>query len=99
MKWQIDEIMKLESHKLNPFSDDYVSRDEVVELLSRKCRDCKFYEKRREKVEYVQGRPVRRSSGYGKVTECCTNAVKVWKKSERYTGGSNDACARFERGE
>lgn len=89
MKWMIEEIMKMETFRVNPFSDDLISRNDVIDLLSRRCKDCKYYK--------VQIEPV--GARCNKKREYCSNAVHTYGTTNRYTSGSDRGCKRFERRE
>ncbi len=85
MKWQIDEINNLESKIIN--GKEYVCRQDVINLLDRKCADCIYLESRTG-IGY-KGREIKRA--------VCTNAVNMFRKTERSTNPSDRGCKRFER--
>ena len=75
MKWLIEEINNL------PNYGGLVSRELVIKLLNRHCRDCKYFYL--EEVKRKNKRPVH----YGRCNR---------KSPGRYTNGGTYACSKFE---
>lgn len=84
MKWQIDEINNLKAEVIN--GKEYVCKQGVIDLLDRKCADCVYLESRTS-IGY-KGREIKRT--------VCTNAVNMFRKTERSTYPSDRGCKRFE---
>ncbi len=89
MKWQIDEIMKMETHRLNPFSEELISRADVIELLDRKCKDCKHFERKQELSQYSKKKRW--------WTYCNNPKSRMFADGKKMTSGCHTGCARFER--
>lgn len=85
MKWQIEEISNLDPEIIN--GKEYVCRQDVINLLDRKCADCVYFE---EIVDFnYKGREIKRAY--------CTNAINMYRSTIRYTYPSDRGCKRFER--
>lgn len=85
MKWQIEEINNLMSEIIN--GKEYVCRQDVIDLLDRKCADCIYFKEAKD-LNY-KGREIKKT--------ICTNATNVYRQTERHTYPSDRGCKRFER--
>lgn len=85
MKWQINEINNMKAKIIA--GKEYVCKQDVIDLLDRKCADCVYFEEIRD-VNY-RGREIKKSA--------CTNAINMYRSTTRYTCPSDRGCKRFKR--